>query len=53
MVPTIKPVRLYRIESVHAAEAGSARSELKKREEAVELAKRALLLKKRATSGTR
>ena len=51
--PLKKPVNLYRIERVHAAEDGPARSELKKLEEAVELAKRALRLKKNATSGSR
>ena len=45
-----KPAKLYQIERVHAAEAGPARSELKKLREAVELAKRALRLKKTATS---
>jgi len=41
-----KPVKLYRIERVHAAEAGSARSEFKKLEEAIALAKRTLRLEK-------
>jgi hypothetical protein len=51
--PLKKPVKLYRIERVHAAEDGPARSEIEKLEEAVELAKRALRLKKNATTETR
>ena len=46
-----KSVKLYLIERVHAAETGSARSELTKLDESVALAKRALRLKKDATSG--
>jgi hypothetical protein len=41
-----KTIKLYRIERVHAAEAGTARSDLEKRSEATALAKRALQLKK-------
>ena len=41
-----KTVKLYRIERVHAAEVGAARSDLQKRSEATALAKRALQLKK-------
>jgi hypothetical protein len=41
-----KIVKLYRIERVHAAETGAARSDLEKRLEAPALAKRALQLKK-------
>ena len=40
-----KTVKLYRIERVHAAETGPARSDLEKRSEATALAKRALELK--------
>jgi hypothetical protein len=44
--PLRKPVNLYRIERVHVAEAGPASSDMKKQDEAVSLAKRALQLKK-------